>query len=153
MIDIIILFLSLFRYFTVWILLIDLLYYLGLIKNIEVSLIFLHTIVLVYSIIFVYISPKKINIELYNSKQEFNILLEGKKLIIIDIIFHWIPFIILLYIINKNNGKLGNNNILNVILPLIYIIFFDIEEIYKLNKKLVVVIYLILYFLVYSLKI
>ena len=55
--------LSLFRYFTIWILLLDVLYIIGIIRDIELTLIYYHLIKIIGSIIFVHINPKMIDVK------------------------------------------------------------------------------------------
>ena len=91
---------GLLRYFTFWVITLDILYYLDIIENCGLSLVFLHSIVLLGSFIFVYIHPKYLDIDLYD--KNLNIIkkrFRGKELIIFDIIFHWLSFIILLIFI------------------------------------------------------
>ena len=142
---------SFFRYFTMWILLLDVLYIVGIIRGIELTLIYYHLIVIIGSIIFVHIEPKMIDIKyLVIEKErvkEIEMRLEGGKLKVIDIIYHYIPFIIILYLVYKSKNRdliNTNNNILNVLIPLSYYLLFDINKIYKINKNTIAIISIIL---------
>ena len=107
---------SFFRYFTMWILLLDVLYIIGIIRDIELTLIYYHLIVIIGSIIFVHIIQKMIDVKylLMEDKKikELEMRLEGNKLKILDIIYHYLPFIIILYLVYKNKNK----NLINKII-------------------------------------
>ena len=145
--------LGLLKYYTFWVISLEILYYSGIIKNCELSLVFLHLIVLLGSFIFVYIHPKYLDIEFYD--KNLNIIknrLVGKELIIFDIIFHWLSFIILLLIISKKKD-LKNNNLMNILIPLSYYLIFDIKKIYKFKNIhiFISIIIVIMFILIFSL--
>lgn len=145
--------LDLLKYYTFWVISFEILYYSGIIKNCELSLVFLHLIVLLGSFIFVYIHPKYLDIKLYD--KNLNIIknrLVGKELIIFDIIFHWLSFIILLLIISKKKD-LTNNNLMNILIPLSYYLIFDIKKIYKFKNIhiFISIIIVIMFILIFSL--
>jgi hypothetical protein len=136
---------GLLRYFTFWVITLDILYYLDIIEHCGLSLVFLHSIVLLGSFIFVYIHPKYLDIDLYD--KNLNIIKKrfgGKELIIFDIIFHWLSFIILLLFISKKK-ELKNNNLMNILIPLSYYLFFNIQKVYKLERIYIFIILIIIF--------
>lgn len=142
---------SLLRYFTFWVLGLELLYYLGYIKNIEITLIFLHIIVLIGSYIFVKIKPKKLDVELHTTNKLIKYTFKNTELLFFDMLFHWIPFIILLIVILKKNDTLKNNNYLNLMIPLLYYVSFDIKKLYKMNENILLYLFIIVYLIFFIL--
>jgi hypothetical protein len=65
-----------------------------------------------------------------------NLLIKGHELIIIDLIFHQLPFIYLLINHNKFKNRYDvNSTFLTILFTCIYYIFIDIYKVYKFDKK------------------
>lgn len=105
------------RFFTLWGLIIQTLFYLGLLKKFQESILYIVLLVSVGGFFIVYINPKHILIPY------FNIKLKGKLLRILDIIFHHLPLILFLWLYD-NSIKKDNLYFLFIVL-IIYIILIN----------------------------
>jgi hypothetical protein len=126
---------SFFRYFTLWVIILDIIYYLGLIKNIELSLIYLHIFVIICSFYIFYLKKEELIIKLY--KLEFK--LKKKFVVILDFIFHWLPLLILFGYIYIKNKKIKNTfNVLFLLLtPILYLLINDPLKYYQFEIKFI----------------
>ena len=125
---------SLFKYFTIWILSLDILYLNSKIENIEFFLIFIHLGIILFCAKLFYFTLKEFKTNIYSAE----IILKGKYLILFDIIFHYIPFFIICYLIRKRGKSIMVNRksiLLCLLLPLTYYLFFDTKKIYGISKK------------------
>ena len=122
---------SFFWYFTLWALVLELLYYLGVIKNIELTLIIFHIIVLIGSYYIFNFKKKDIIVKLYN----FELSLSRKYLVLSDIVLHWITFLLLIFVIfRKKRNIIGTLNIkLLVLFPLAYLILNNPIDVYQIE--------------------
>ena len=122
---------SFFWYFTLWVLTLELLYYLGIIKNIELTLIIFHIVVLVGSYYIFNFKKKDIIVKLYN----FELSLGRKYLVLSDIVLHWITFLLLIFVIfRKKRNLMGTLNIkLLILFPLAYLILNNPIEVYQIE--------------------
>lgn len=139
---------SLFRYFTIWILLLDILYLNSKIKNIEFFIIFIHIFIIIFCAKIFYFQLKEFRTETYS----IDITFKGKLLLLIDIIFHYIPTILVMsYIFRNKLPILPNRNsmILCLLLPLTYYLLFDIKRVYGFDKNKGLVFYFI-YTIIFS---
>uniref|UniRef100_A0A6C0BNP2 Uncharacterized protein n=1 Tax=viral metagenome TaxID=1070528 RepID=A0A6C0BNP2_9ZZZZ len=65
-----------------------------------------------------------------------NLQIKGHELIIIDIIFHQLPFVYMLINHNKFKNRYDvNSTFLTILFTCIYYIFIDIYKVYKFDKK------------------
>lgn len=147
--DTLIFIVSILKYFTFWVIGLDLLYYFDYIKDVEITLIFLHILVLVSSYKFVNIYPKLLDIELYTKDKIIKYRFKDNELRFLDLLFHWMPFIILMIVLLRKKDKLKNNNFLNIIIPLFYYLTFDIKKLYKLNENELFYIFSLIYIIFY----
>ena len=109
---------------------IRLLYYLGIIKNIELTLIIFHIVVLVGSYYIFNFKKKDIIVKLYN----FELSLGRKYLVLSDIVLHWITFLLLIFVIFRKRNLMGTLNIkLLILFPLAYLILNNPIEVYQIE--------------------
>ena len=123
---------KMYNYFTIWVLTLSLLYYLGEFEDYYIDLLILHLLISIISFNFVYIHPKRLIVDL--GVRKFN--LEGNILRILDVLFHHLPFI--LFLVNK--GKIKKSYLL-ITLPFIYRLFYDPEKIYGIKDITALMIY------------
>ena len=122
-------FYSIVKYFTIWNLSLIGLYYLGILKNFQFSILLTTLLVSIVGFILVYIHPKYIYI------YGLGINLKGKWLKITDLLFHHLP--LLLFVLTYDNNIPKDNMYLFVILVIIYLCINNPFKIYNflLNKK------------------
>ena len=136
--DYIKLFISFFQYFTFWVLSLEFLYYIGVVKNIELTLVFLHLLVIVGAIIFIHIHPKYVDVKLY----KIDVRISGQILHIIDLLTHWLTFVLLILVIkDKFINKKKENMYLIAVLPVLYRILFSPKYYYGVEDNYVVISY------------
>lgn len=126
--------LSLFRYFTIWMLAIDILYLTGVLKGIEFFLITTHIFIILFCAYIFYFKIKVFRTHIHSLDLEFR----GKKLVFIDFIFHYIPLILIIkYMACRGlSVKAHKTNILMVfIIPGLYFLLFDVSQIYFLRES------------------
>ena len=132
------LFISFLQYFTFWVLALEFLYYIGVVKNIELTLVFLHFLVLVGAIIFIHIHPKYVDVKLYR----IDVRISGQILHIIDLLTHWLTFVLLLLVVkNKFINKKKENMYLIALLPVLYRILFSTKYYYGVEDNYAVIAY------------
>ena len=132
------LFISFFQYFTFWVLALEFLYYIGVVKDIELTLVFLHFLVVVGAFIFIHIHPKYVDVKLY----KIDVRISGEILHIIDLITHWLTFVLLLLVVkNKFINKKKENMYLIALLPVLYRILFSTEYYYGVEDNYAVTAY------------
>ena len=102
------------RFFTGWGFVLQVLYYLGFLRNYQESILYTLILISVCGLIITYINPKFIKIPYLNIK------IQGKTLQILDIIGHHLPLIVFLY---QYDHKIKSDNL---------ILFFSILTIYLL---------------------
>ena len=125
---------SLFRYFTIWILLLDILYLNSKVKNIEFFLFFIHIFIIIFFAQIFYFQLKEFRTKTYS----IDIIFKGKLLLLIDIIFHYIPLILVISYMFRNKLSIvpnRNSMILCFMLPLTYFLLFDIKQVYGFDKN------------------
>ena len=125
---------SLFRYFTIWILLLDILYLNSKVKNIEFFLFFIHIFIIFFCAKIFYFNLKEFRTKTYS----IDIIFKGKLLLLIDIIFHYIPLILVISYMFRNKLSIvpnRNSMILCFMLPLTYFLLFDIKQVYGFDKN------------------
>lgn len=129
--DIFKLVISFFWYFTMWVLTLECFYYLGLVRNIELTLIILHIIVLIGSYYIFNFKEKPFIFKMHN----FELELGRKYIVLADLIIHWFTFLILIIVVTKNKKKLLStfNLGLLIVFPLLYLILLNPIEIYQLE--------------------
>ena len=92
---------SLFKYFTIWILLLDFLYLTQKIQNIEFFLIIVHVFIIIICFQVFYFKIKEFKTYTYSIDLNF----KGKLLLLLDLVFHYLPFLIILFYIVRNKKK------------------------------------------------
>lgn len=127
--DIIKLFVSFFWYFTLWVLVLECLYYLGIIKNVELTLVIFHTVVVIGSYYIFNLKKNPFILKMYN----FELRLGRNYLFVADIVIHWLTYLILIIIVSKKKLLNTLNLRLLILLPLFYLILFNPVEIYQLE--------------------
>lgn len=143
--------LSLFRYFTIWILILDILYLTGLVKGIEFFLITVHIFIIIFCAYIFYFKFKKFKTHTYSLDMVFR----GKMLGVIDFIFHYIPLILIIKYIRCRKIQVRANKIniiLGLIIPGLYFLLKDTQTIYFLRESksfTIYICYLIVVFIVY----
>ena len=133
-----------FRYLTIWVLILEFLLILDIIPqtpNNIYNILFLQVIVSICAFYIVFIYPKKQIIELHNR----TIILENRIMYFFDIMFHQIPLIIMLYLyytkiykatnINRKNIKL--NIPIIVFIGLVYPYINDPIKLYNINYTII----------------
>ena len=118
---------KLYKYYTLWVITLTFLYYLGDFEDYYLDLVFLHLMISMLTLYIVYIEPKILHIDLGIIKFD----LEGPKLVLLDILFHHIPLLLLL----ANPGKM-KKSYLFLLLPLIYRLLNNPKEVYGINDIL-----------------
>ena len=116
------------NYFTFWILVFHLLYYIGVAKKYQASLLLLASIVSFNGFVIIYYYPKKFNIPY------FNVSASGSSVYntyLADFVFHQVPLIFLL--MNFDNRIKNDSLILGVMLASIYVITQNINKVYNLQ--------------------
>ena len=125
---------SLFKYFTIWILLLDILYLTGVIKGIEFFLIFIHIFIIIFCLYIFYYKYEKFRTKTFS----MDITFRGTTLKLIDFIFHYVPLILIIkYILCRKTCVIVNktNLFLTALVPLIYFIFDTSCQIYFLTTS------------------
>ena len=132
---------SLYKYFTFWVLTVNILYLLGYLKNFYSSILFLNIIVLVGTTVL-----------LIKYKWKINVMIHKKKMILKDNLYRLINFFAhyFFFILVLNKGGCKKNNLLGILLPIIYLIFFNTYHLYKIKRYLIGIIFMIVLF-VYTL--
>ena len=123
---------KLYKYYTLWVITLTFLYYLGDFEDYYLDLVFLHLMISMLTLYIVYIEPKILHIDLGIIKFD----LEGPKLVLLDILFHHIPLLLLL----ANPGKI-KKSFLPLVLPLFYRLFNSPKDVYGINDIVSFMIY------------
>ena len=113
------------RYYTVWSMIIQFLYYIGILKDFQESVFYIVIIVAVLGFIMVYIHPRYVMMPYTNKK------ISGRLYKIFDLIFHQIPLMIFVYLYDTKKKK--DNLILLLVSILAYIILFNPLKVYSIE--------------------
>lgn len=113
------------RYYTIWSVIIQFLYYIGILKNFQESVFYIVLIVAVLGFIMAYIHPRYIMIPYINKK------ISGRLYKIFDLIFHQLPLLIFVYLYDTKKKK--DNLILLLVSVLAYIIMFNPLKVYNIE--------------------
>ena len=125
---------SFLKYYTIWILLADILYLSGIVKNIELFLIFSHVFIIFFCFQIFYIKPKEFKTCIYS----IDIIFKGKYLLLLDLLFHYLPFFLILQNLLRNQKSISINQkslFLLIFLPTLYSLVFNIKKIYQFEKE------------------
>ena len=115
-------FISLFKYFTTWVNLVNLIYLFTNLGN-YYSIVFINLIMIICATIVLYKNNNKLNIKLYDT----TIYLAGILNIIVYVLTHYILFLLVLFTpTKKNNMKIS---FLIALLPIIYLAIFGFNNI------------------------
>ena len=124
---------KIYKYFTIWVLTLSFLYYLGDLEDYYFDLVILHLMISVLTLYIVYIHPQKLVIDLGVYKKE----LTGRELRMMDIVFHHLPLILLL----ANPGKIKKSYLM-IILPLLYRLIVDPIKVYGVKDIITFLVYI-----------
>ena len=116
-----------FVYFTFWALFLQLLYYIGVLKRYQESVLLISLTVSFVGLVLTYIYPERLKlmfIDFVISKNTFQVL---------DLIFHQIPFLI--FLISYDHSIKSDNLIFGVIMLLIYVILNNPYTVYSFTCK------------------
>ena len=114
-------FISLFKYFTTWVNLVNLIYLFTNLGN-YYSIVFINLIMIICATIVLYKNNNKLNIKLYDT----TIYLSGILNIIVYVLTHYVLFLVVLFTpTKKNNMKIS---FLIALLPIIYLAFFGFNN-------------------------
>ena len=144
---------GLFKYFTIWILVIDILYLTGVVKGIEFFLIIIHIFIILFCAYIFYFKFKKFKTHNYS----LDLVFRGKILYVIDFIFHYIPLILIIKYMRCRGLSITLNKInilLALIIPGFYFLLNDARKIYFLRESKSItfyISYLLIFFTVYFL--
>jgi hypothetical protein len=116
---------SIHSYFSFWVLFLQLLYYLGYLKQYQYSILILTLIVSICGFFINYINPKKIIIPI------INIQLSEKHKIYFDIVCHHLPLLLFVLIYDKNIKR--DNLKFCFLVIFIYILFNNPIKIYHIK--------------------
>ena len=133
---------SLYKYFSFWVLTVNILYLLGYLKNFYSSVLFLNIIVLVGTTVL-----------LIKYKWKIHTRIHKKKMIVKDNLYRLVHFFAhyFFFILVLNKGGIKKNDLLlGILLPIIYLIFFNTYHLYKIKRYLNGIIFMIVLF-VYTL--
>ncbi|MBN21300.1 MAG: hypothetical protein CL678_08425 [Bdellovibrionaceae bacterium] len=125
---------GLFRYFTIWMLVIDILYLTGVVKGIEFFLITVHIFIILFCAYIFYFKFKKFKTHTYS----LDLVFRGKILGVIDFIFHYIPLILIIKYMRCRGLSVRANKInilLVLIIPGLYFLLNDARTIYFLRES------------------
>ena len=112
-----------FIYFTFWTLIIQALYYIGILKRYRESVLLLVGMVAFIGLILTYVYPRQIKLK------PIEYTIKGDILQIVDLICHQLPFIIFLVMYDKQIK--ADNLIFGSVVLLIYIMLFNPFEVYN----------------------
>lgn len=116
-----------FRYYTMWSIILQFLYYIGILQDFQESIFYIVLIVAIIGFIMAYIHPRYVMVPYINKK------ISGRLYKIVDLIFHQLPLLIFVYFYNTKKKK--DNLMLLLCSVLIYIILFNPLKIYSIECK------------------
>ena len=116
-----------FRYYTIWSIAIQFLYYIGILQDFQESIFYIVLLVAIIGFIMTYIHPRYVMVPYINKK------IRGRLYKILDLIFHQLPLLIFVYFYNTKKKK--DNLMLLLCSVLIYIILFNPLKIYSIECK------------------
>lgn len=115
-----------FIYFTTWTLLLNVLYYMGVLKRYQESILFITISVAFLGAVLVYIYPKRIVLK------NFDVEIKGHEYQILDLLCHQLPLLLLLIFYDP---KIKPDNLLfGTMIMLIYIVIFNPLKIYNFDS-------------------
>lgn len=135
---------SILKFFTTWIFILIIFFKYS--KNIF-NLKILTFVTLFVGLYFSFINPKKFFLQIDNKKYYFTGI---EKFFIVDLFFHILTFIVI-YILYENIPQNINLEINSLCLMLFYLSFFNLKEIYGINKNeiiLVSILSIIIYYII-----
>ena len=104
-------------YFTIWVFILQLLYYSNIVKTYQFSILILSLLVYIGGFIIVYIHPRYLYIE------NLDLTLTGRFLRIFDVFFHHLPIAIYLY--NYDNSIKADSGYFCLFIILIYVLIIN----------------------------
>jgi hypothetical protein len=124
--------LTIFKYFTFWILIINIFYLCGYFQKYYNSILFLNTTLVLGSIIMMKKFSSSIKCKIY--KKVFSI--KGRLYVFLDFFLHYFMFFLILM---KGGVRKKNEIIFGLTLSLIYFITFDIYKLYRIKKSIALI--------------
>ena len=115
------------RYYTIWSVILQFLYYIGILQNYQESILYIVLIVAIIGFIMTYIHPRYIMVPYLNKR------ISGRLYKILDLMFHQLPLLIFVYFYNTKKKK--DNLMLLLCSILVYIILFNPLKIYSIECK------------------
>ena len=116
---------SVLTYFTIWVFILQILYYLNILKKYQFSILLLSVLVYIGGFFIVYINPKYLYIS------NLDLKLEGRFLRIFDVLYHHFPMVIFLY--NYNNTIKNDSGYFGLFIILIYVLIINPFKKYSLK--------------------
>ena len=116
---------STFIYFTYWGLIVQFLFYIGVLKKYQESVLLIVLSVSFIGAILTYIYPKRM------STKTLNLKIEGTKLQMFDLVFHQVPLFI--FLVQYDHSIKSDNLVLAVSLLLFYTIVYNPLKVYDYN--------------------
>lgn len=113
------------RYYTVWSLIIQFLYYIGILKDFQESVLYIVIAVAVLGFVMAYIHPRYVMLPYTNKR------ITGRLYKIFDLVFHQLPLLIFVYLYNTKKKK--DNLVLFLVSVLVYIILFNPLKVYNIE--------------------
>tara|TARA_S200000501_G_scaffold360507_1_gene387666 strand:+ start:63 stop:614 length:552 start_codon:yes stop_codon:yes gene_type:complete len=115
-------------YFTNWMLLLNALYYFGVLKRYQESILFVTISVTFLGSVLTYIYPRRVSL------RNIDVEIKGYEYQIIDLICHQFPLILLLLFYDP---KIKPDNLtLGAVIMLIYVLMFNPLKVYNFDKNL-----------------
>jgi len=122
-------FFSLYKYFTIWVVTINIFFLCGYFKEYYNSILFLNICIVIGSIIIRIRQGSKFLCRIY--KKIFTI--KGRLYTFIDFLFHYLLFFIILL---KGGKRKKNELILGLPITIFYLLLFDTNKLYKIQKSI-----------------
>ena len=113
------------RYYTIWSVVIQFLYYIGILKDFQESVFYIVLLVAIIGFTMVYIHPRYVMIPYLNKK------ISGRLYKIFDLIFHQLPLLIFVYLYDTQKKK--DNLIFLLLSILLYVILFNPVKVYNIE--------------------
>jgi hypothetical protein len=114
-------------YYTIWGLVLQIFYYLGVLKGFQESILLVVLTVSFVGLVITYIYPRNIKL------RDFDITLTGYNLRLFDLVFHQLP--LLIFLLAYDNKIKPDNLILAIGSILVYCILFNPFEVYNMKCR------------------
>ena len=135
-------FFSMYKYFTMWVFTINILFLCGFFKKYYNSILFLNSGVVIGSIMIRKRMGSKFLCRIYNKQ----ITIKGNLYTFIDFFCHYLLFFIILL---KGGKRKKNELILGLPLAIFYLLLFDTNKLYKIQKSIAIICFICLSLIFY----